>query len=206
MSASWEKVQSLREANSISEQNIEKYGNSVSYLKSDGIVVDRDINQRFKDWLATREENGRQIGQDTSVKMINRWGDDVQGYWRHFLNAEREEISAKANPEIQEAKSKVDSGFDKESQNINLSIDKEQIFDQVRTHAKNKDMSAHPVKNSYLKEEVNEIIDNADQKIEERKNQNETIEKEKQEKIDGAYDKDLIGNAAINTVLIPSKN
>ena len=156
LTASCDQIQSLREANSVSEQNIQKYSNSTSYVESHGFLVDQTFNQKFLDWLSTRQEHGGTIGANTARKMIDRWGSDAQSYFETFKTKEVEMIVHKANIESKASIVKADYS----QRNVLLKNN----FDQVKQKAAKAGIEKSVVKNQHLKVEIENKLSNVDKR------------------------------------------
>ena len=90
MNASVDKASSLREAQSVSEQKVQRYSDALSYTKSSAFNVDTDLNQQFREYIADQPVNmgpnnaPGKVGMLTAHKIVERGGAEYESYLKAF--------------------------------------------------------------------------------------------------------------------------
>lgn len=112
MHASHDKIESLRNANSISEQNIKRYNEAISITTSNSASIDRDGTQNFLEFYAQRKVNGFNIGMEAARKSINAWDNTAQNYYKDFTKVQQDSLLNKAQVSINSDKTLIGSIYD----------------------------------------------------------------------------------------------
>ena len=202
--ASYDKIQSLRESNSVSEQKISKYGEALSSVHSNAVSINQNADQRFLEYLSTRQLHGREIGMDTARKMFNSWDSNAQMYAKYFVrDVLKPEALNNVSNSITQGKAAINTTFDNTSVG---SIDKQKAFESVYSKAASKGITRNVVQNQGLKDQVESKLNDANLKIEERRVDNTKKTGDMQKKADHKYDGDLLADAVANSFTSGSKN
>lgn len=192
LSASYDKIQSLRTQNSISEQNIDRHNKILSFVQSSGFNLDKVVNQDFLNWLSTREDiRGNVYGTETARKMISRWDSNAQMYWGKYVGNQLSDLST----QISKGQTNISSTY--ERTNIG-GLDKQGVFDSVRSTASAKGVTATVLQNQDLKEKVEGKLDQSSREIEKQGNQHTKNYETQQSKTDQNYGENLVTSALSN--------
>ena len=93
VSSSFDRASSLRNAISVSEQQIERLSDNQSFIDTQGANIDMEANQKFLDYVAHQKNNisgnfggkVQEIGQAGAQKLIRAQGDEYYAHLKGFF-------------------------------------------------------------------------------------------------------------------------
>jgi conjugal transfer mating pair stabilization protein TraG len=180
LSESTDKVHSLRESISASEQNVARFSDALSYSQVEGASITTDANQRYLEYVANQRINRgpnqepTKIGYDQAKRIINSDNEQARSYRESFIKHETGNLinnfDNKASCHLSNYNNKL---LELNPNSLNLGMVSEMAAEAgLKDHLEN-----HEVKNR-----VNSVLQNNNEEILSRKsNANDSFNTQKQE-------------------------
>jgi conjugal transfer mating pair stabilization protein TraG len=201
LSESTDKIHSLRESISTSEQNVARFSDALSYSETEGASITTDANQRYLEYVANQYINRgpnqelTKIGYDQAKRIINSGNSQAKAYQEAFVKQETNKLMNSFDQH-----SRNHENFASSYNNKKLELDHNSVPSGEAVFRANERNLSTQFEDKNIKNDVNSSLSNNSQEILLRKQSSSESFDTKQDEIRKEQNENLLFKAVKNSI------